>query len=72
MQKLTPQNNNDFYDMSSMKPNDKIITVNFVSMGNNDIGHYSMICKYRDLFVILEARLYNVFQNLKNLKLILK
>ena len=41
--KFTPQNNNDVYDMSSMKPNDKIITVNFVSIGNNVIDHCSMI-----------------------------
>ena len=64
MQKITPQNNNDYYDMSSMKPNDKIITVNFVSIGKDVIDHYSMICKYRDLFVKLEARLYKDFPEL--------
>ena len=65
MQKLVAQNNKEYYDISSMKPNDKIITVNFVSMGNNDIGHYSMICKYRDLFVKLEERLYNDYPKFK-------
>ena len=65
MQKLLSQNNKDYYDISSMKPNDKIITVNFVSMGNNDIGHYSLVCKYRDLFVKLEERLYNDYPKFK-------
>ena len=56
------QNNKDvYYDLNSIKPNDKIITVNFVSMGNNDIGHYSLVCKYRDLFVKIEERLYDDF-----------
>ena len=30
-------------------------------MGNNDIGHYSLVCKYRDLFVKIEERLYDDF-----------
>ena len=57
--------NKDYYDLSSLGPNDKIIAVNFVSMGNNDIGHYNLICKNRDLFVRLEERLYNDFPQFK-------
>ena len=34
-------------------------------MGNNDIGHYNLICKNRDLFVRLEEILYNDFPQFK-------
>ena len=40
--------------------------VNFVSMGRNDIGHYNLVCKKRDLFVKLEERLYNAFPEFTN------
>ena len=66
IQKLRSQKSNDYFDISSLKPNDKIIGVNFVSMGSNDIGHYNLVCKNRDLFVRLEERLYNDFPQFKN------
>ena len=66
IQKLRSQKSNDYFDISSLEPNDKIIGVNFVSMGINDIGHYSLVCKTRDLFVNLEERLYNDFPQFKN------
>ena len=66
IQKLRSQKSNDYFDISSLKSNDKIICANFVSMGNNDIGHYSLVCKTRDLFVNLEERLYNDFPQFKN------
>ena len=66
IQKLRSQKSNDYFDISSLKSNDKIIGVNFVSMGINDIGHYSLVCKTRDLFVNLEERLYNDFPQFKN------
>ena len=66
IQKLLSQKSNDYFDISSLKSNDKIIGVNFVSMGNNDIGHYNLVCKTRDLFVKLEERLYNDFPQFKN------
>ena len=66
IQKLLSQKSNDYFDISSLKSNDKIIGVNFVSMGINDIGHYSLVCKTRDLFVNLEERLYNDFPQFKN------
>ena len=66
IQKLLSQKSNDYFDISSLKSNDKIICANFVSMGNNDIGHYSLVCKTRDLFVNLEERLYNDFPQFKN------
>ena len=49
-----------------MRPGDKIMGVNFVSMGSNDIGHYNLVCKNRDLFVRLEERLYEDFPQFKN------
>ena len=62
-----PQNiAQDDYTIKSMKPGDKILSVNFNSMGNNDIGHYSLICKNTDLFIKLEERLYNDFPQFKN------
>ena len=66
IQKLRSQKSNDYFDISSLEPNDKIIGVNFVSMGSNDIGHYNLVCKTRDLFVKLEERLYNDFPQFKN------
>ena len=56
---------NDHYDLSSMNEDDKIIAVNFVSMVRNDIGHFNLICKKRDLFVRLEERLYENFPQYK-------
>ena len=52
--------------ITSIKPGEEIISVNFVSMGNNDIGYYSLICKNTDLFVRLEERLYEDFPEFKN------
>ena len=52
--------------ITSIKPGEKIMAVNFVSMGNNDIGHYALPCKNTDLFVRLEERLYNDFPQFKN------
>ena len=69
MQKLLSQKNKNYYDISdisSLKQGDKIIGVNFVSMGTNDIGHYNLVCKNGDLFVRLEERLYNDFPYFKN------
>ena len=64
---LSPEKiSKEYYDISSIKPNDRMITVNFVSMGRNDIGHYSLICKKMDLFVKLEERLYEDFQQFKD------
>ena len=57
--------NKSYFDLSSLKLDDKIIGVNFVSMGRNDIGHYNIVCKNRDLFVRLEERLYEDFPQFK-------
>ena len=46
-------------------PGDRIISVNFVSMGNQDIMNYSIACKSSDLFVRLEEKLYADFPQFK-------
>ena len=57
---------NSDYSISSINQGEKILAVNFVSMGNQDIGHYNLICKNVDLFVNLEARLYKDFPKFKD------
>ena len=58
--------NNIKNNITSIHPGEEILGVNFVSMGINDIGHYNLVCKKRDLFVKLEERLYEDFQQFKN------
>ena len=67
MQNYISQNKNkdDRYTIKSILPGEKIMAVNFVSMGNQDIGHYNLICKNVDLFVRLEERLYKDFPQFK-------
>ena len=48
-----------------LKPGEKIMAINFVSMGIQDIGHYNIICKNTDLFTRLEEKLNNDFPILK-------
>ena len=59
-------NNNLGFSITSIKPGEKIMTVNFVTMGIQDIGHYSLACKNTDLFVRLEERLYQDYPQFKN------
>ena len=54
------------YAITSINPGETVLAVNFVSMGNQDIGHYNLICKNNDLFVTLEERLYKDFPQFKN------
>ena len=67
MQQLLIKNNNiqNNYEITSIKPGEKIMAINFVSMGNNDIGHYNLMCKNIDLFIRLEERLYKDFPQFK-------
>ena len=67
IQKYKSDNNKNFDEgITSVKPGEKIISINFVSMGSQDIGHYSLICKNTELFVRLEERLYDDFPQFKN------
>ena len=67
IQKYISQNRNkkEKYSIKSILPGEKIMAVNFVSMGNQDIGHYNLVCKNVDLFVSLEERLYEDFPKFK-------
>ena len=56
------QNNNE---ITSIRPGEKIIGLNFVSMGNQNIMNYNLVCKNVDLFVRLEERLYEDFPQFK-------
>ena len=50
------------------KPGDKIISVLFMTQGNNDIFNYSMPCKSTELFIRLEERLYIDFPKYRNVE----
>jgi len=54
------------YEITSIKPGEKIMALNFVSMGCQDIGHYNLMCKNIDLFIRLEERLYEDFPKFKD------
>jgi hypothetical protein len=61
------KNKNNFHNMNQqnknreityINPGEKIMTINFVSQGNQDITNYSLACKNTDLFVNLMYLLY--------------
>ena len=63
------QLNNNYKDdigITSIKPGEVVLAISFVSMGNQDIGHYAVVCKNTDLFVRLEEKLYNEYPQFKN------
>ena len=64
---LLSQNNNNQgrYEIASIKPGEKIMCINFVSMGNQDINNYGLVCKNTDLFIRTEERLYEDFPQFK-------
>ena len=50
----------------SKQSGEKIISILFMTMGNQDIFNYSMPCRTTDLFVKLEEKLYNDFPKYKD------
>ena len=50
----------------------KIISVLFMTQGNQDIINYSMVCRTTDLFSSLEERLYQDFPNYRNVDKVFK
>ena len=79
LEKLLEEKNNEINDyifklnnlnennqLITFKPGDKILSVLFVTQGNQDIFNYSMACKNTDLFVRLEEKLYNDFPKYRN------
>ena len=65
IQNILSQNNKKPYEITSIKPGEKIMSVNFVSMGIQDIANFSLVCKNVDLFVSLEQRLFEEFPQFK-------
>ena len=64
-EELLNNNKQSEYSITSINPGEKILAVNFVSINNQDINHYNLICKNVDLFVSLEERLYKDFPRFK-------
>ena len=62
---LNNENNQTEYSITSIKPGEKIMAINFAGMGY-DIGRYCLSCKNTDLFVRLEERLYKDFPDFKD------
>ena len=62
------KNLSDNNQVIAFKPGDKIICVNFITQGSQDIFNYSMACKTTDLFVRLEERLYQDFPKFRNVE----
>ena len=63
-QNINQQNNNR--EITYINPGEKIMAINFVSMGNQDITNYCLACKNTDLFVRLEEKLYQDFPQFKD------
>ena len=68
--------NNDLVTISIINDNnpkeddkEKIITVNFATMGDQTIMHYSLVCKRNDIFKSLLIKLFNDFPQFKNKRL---
>ena len=57
--------NKDKYIINSILPGEEVMSINFVSMANNDIANYSLCCKNTDLFIKEEERLYEDFPKFK-------
>ena len=57
---------NNSINITSINKGEKIFSINFVSMGFQDIGHYSLAWKNTDIFVRLEEKLNNDYPQLKD------
>ena len=64
------QSNNNYININkgitSIKPGEIVIAISFVSIGNQYISNYAVVCKNTDLFVRLEERLYNEYPKFKD------
>ena len=58
----------DNNNVNKNSSNGKIISVLFMTQGNQDIINYSMACRTTDLFSSLEERLYQDFPNYRNVE----
>ena len=57
---------NNAREITYINLGEKIMTINFVSQGNQDITNYSLACKNTDLFVRLEEILYQDYPKFKD------
>ena len=62
-------NNEDEFSITSLKQGEKIITINFITLGNQDIGHYSIAGKNTTRFSLLLKKFYKDHPLYKNKKL---
>ena len=62
----------DNNNVNKNSSNSKIISVLFMTQGNQDIINYSMACRTTDLFSNLEERLYQDFPKYRNVDKIFK
>ena len=62
-------NNEDVFSITSLNPGERIITVNFLTLGNQDIGHYSIAGKNTNRFSLLLKKFYKDYPAYRNKKL---
>ena len=60
------------FSITSIKRGEKIMAINFVSIGFQDIVNYAIPCKNTDLFVRLEEKLNKDFPQLKEQEIYFK
>ena len=63
-----PKDKSDLDNNNKKSESGKIISVLFMTQGNQDIINYSMACKTTDLFSSLEERLYQDYPNYRNVQ----
>ena len=63
-----PKDKSELDNNNKKSESGKIISVLFMTQGNQDIINYSMACRTTDLFSSLEERLYQDFPNYRNVE----
>ena len=63
-----PKDKSELDNNNKKSESEKIISVLFMTQGNQDIINYSMACKTTDLFSSLEERLYQDYPNYRNIE----
>ena len=63
-----PKDKSELDNNNKKSESGKIISVLFMTQGNQDIINYSMVCRTTDLFSSLEERLYKDFPNYRNIE----
>ena len=63
-----PKDKSELDNNNKKSESEKIISVLFMTQGNQDIINYSMACRTTDLFSSLEERLYQDFPKYRNVE----